>query len=149
MKKTLLIIGAGLLFSCNVRKEKSKTKNEIQDLSTRQAGRQLTVQKATVTKDSTNEMFQVLITPRGIFKFDVNKGFEGEALNLTISGQKDRLLQSHSASAKQETQQSFDTHLHQAKSESSKINKLLKHNLNWWWLICIIPGFFIYKWIKK
>lgn len=148
MRKTL-IIGACLLFSCNVRKEKLKTKNEIQNFNTQQTERQLTVQKATATKDSTNEVFQVVIHPRGTFKFDVNKGFEGEALNLTIRGQKDRLSQSHSSSTKQETQQSFNTQLHQAKNESTIYNKVVKHNFNWWWLICIFPVFLIYRWIKK
>lgn len=137
-----LIIAALSLTACSLLK---KTKQSLKQVNMKEQlelvkhRHTLTRQSQLIFIDSSHRDFNVMLLPKGKFKFSIQNGFEGEAEKIWLSAKKQQVTSLH-----QEHQIKVDSTVrkatyHKNKKSTAKVEKnKLRMGNSWSWLL-IIP----------
>lgn len=150
MKKLALFVTVLIITGCgSLKKSKLLSNQEILAAKNQKFVHTYMHQSSNKLNDSASQYITIELQPKGTFKLDWSKGFEGEAEKLKITGKHERVLQANGQiSTKQKTMLSA-TQLQQQKLQLKQVNTNRKAIINSW-LLTLFPILLIaYWWYKK
>lgn len=148
--KAYLYICAMSFISCgSLKKTKLLEKQERIQIQAQENIKHFSANRNSLRVDSASEFINITMKPKGIFKMDWEKGFEGEALNLSISGRKEKVRLALQNQREELIGTSKKSQINEQSVVASKIDVVRKSFLNWSIFILIIIVLMIYWWCQK